>query len=74
MSTGLPERGGAAPTDPEYTNRHPIYGLPPRLLLDGDLFTYNAYLDAWTNAEGVEWTGWTILHGMSTTLRVEVAP
>lgn len=55
-------------------NRHPEYGLPldRPLRIDGKRFTYNAYLDCWEDGLGIELTGWAIMHGMSTTLRVEV--
>ena len=68
MSTNLTEPTEAAPLD-----RHPIWGLPRVLICDGQRFTYDAYLDCWTNGLGVEWTGWTILHAMSHDMRVEVA-
>lgn len=54
-------------------DRHPEFGLAARLLIDGKLFVYDPYLNAWTNGLGVELSGWTIMHGMSSTLRVEVA-
>ncbi|KKX97196.1 hypothetical protein [Microbacterium sp. Ag1] len=61
------------PIDPEYTDRHPIWGLPARLIIDGSPFWYDSYLDCWTNGLGVELTGRTIMLGMSLRTRVEVA-
>jgi hypothetical protein len=55
-------------------DRHPEFGLPARLLIDGELHIYDRYLDAWVDTLGKrELTGWTILQGMSLNLRVEVA-
>jgi hypothetical protein len=52
---------------------HPVYGLQRRLLIDGKLYVYDRYLDAWVSLLGHEMTGTAILNGMSTNLRVEVA-
>jgi hypothetical protein len=78
VSAPLPKRDGAAqtevaPQDAAYTDRHPIWGLPARLIIDGQTFRYDSYLDAWTNGLGVELTGRTIMLGMSLRTRVEVA-
>lgn len=71
MSTELPKREGAAQT--EVAPRHTEFNLPTRLLIDGKPYTYDPYLNVWTNGLGVELSGWTIMHGMSLNLRVEVA-
>ena len=52
---------------------HPVWGLQKRLLIDGRLFVYDEYLDAWTGPQGVTLGGHTILTGMSYNTRVEVA-
>jgi hypothetical protein len=52
---------------------HPIYGIQRNLIIDGVRYDYNRYLDCWVGWNGHEMTGETILNGMSTTLRVEVA-
>ena len=55
-------------------DRHPVWGLPARLLIDGELHVYDRYLDSWVSTLGKrELSGWTILHGMSLNTRVEVA-
>ncbi|MCE4024672.1 hypothetical protein LXM50_01655 [Microbacterium sp. Au-Mic1] len=54
-------------------DRHTEFNLPTRLLIDDKPYTYDPYLNAWTNGLGVELSGWTIMHGMSLNLRVEVA-
>lgn len=52
---------------------HPQWGLQKRLLIDGRLFIYDEYLDAWTGPNAVTLSGRTILTGMSHNTRVEVA-
>jgi hypothetical protein len=75
--TDLPER--VVPAEEvreaqENANKyHPVYGLQRRLLIEGKLYTYDAYLDHWISLLGHEMSGTAILNGMSTTLRVEVA-
>ena len=48
MSTPLPKREGAAPTEvaPQY---HSTLGLNYRLVIDHKLYVYSEYLDAWVN-------------------------
>lgn len=61
-----------SPGENRQGSRHPEFGLSERLRIDGTLYTFDNYLDVWTDGLGHELTGWTILQGMSTTLRVEV--